>query len=243
MDEKKPLNPLDNLRGVVDDLWGTTFRMNADNAAQLSELTRALERDPGVVLPGAQTEAPDAFRTSIEPAPAPKPAFPPFETLWKVADETVDWTDALAYDHPVDGLTSATLWAFFHEHAEAVLDGELPAYLDVLRAANPLGDLKPFARSFNVKAVNADRLVVSFDALPGYMEKTPAETRRYLSGVALRCARDLMALLPVREVLVEARSDGQVLLTVPFTRAELQKVRFSFVDPELFAVQCGGQFA
>ena len=241
MDEKKPINPLDNLRGVVDDLWGTTLRMNADNAAQLAELTRALEHDPGVVLPGAPSDAPSSFRTTVEPAS--KPAFPPFEPLWKVADETVDWTDALAYDHPLDGLTSATLWAFFHEHAEAVLSGELPAYLDVLRTANPLGDLKPYARSFNVKAVNADRLAVSFEALPGYMEKTPTETRRYLSGVALRCARDLMALLPVREVLVEARADGKVLLTVPFTRAELQKVRFSFVDPEEFAVKCGGRFA
>lgn len=263
MDEKKPVNPLDGLRGVMDDLWGTTVRMNRDNAAQLAELTRQLEQSQGVVLPDEPVPAAPAvptrpvWQTTLQSAaprtvaPAPQavpakpaePAFPPFEDFWRTADETVEWTDALAHAHPVDGLTSEHLWSFFHEHAEAVLNGELPAYLEVLKAANPLGDLKPYARTFNVRAVNADNLIVTFEALPAYLGKDPAEVRRYLSGIALRCARDLMALLPVTEVQVQARADGKVLLTVPFLRDELQKVRFSFVDPEQFAVQCGAVFA
>ena len=38
-----------------------------------------------------QTEPDAAF-----PAPKAAPAFPPFDQLWQVADETVDWTEALA---------------------------------------------------------------------------------------------------------------------------------------------------
>lgn len=272
MDEKKPVNPLDGLRGVMDDLWGTTVRLNRDNAEQLAELTRQLEQSQGVVLPDDPAPAPAAPVTSGIPAflrrsgtqqsaerpAAPRPAaynapqaapsrhaepdFPPFEDFWRTADETVEWTDALAHAHPVDGLTSEHLWSFFHEHAEAVLNGELSAYLEVLKATNPLGDLKPYARTFNVRAVNADKLIVTFEGLPAYLAKAPAEVRRYLSGLALRCARDLMALLPVTEVQVQARSDGNPMLTVPFLRDELQKVRFSFVDPEQFAIQCGACF-
>lgn len=39
-----------------------------------------------------------------------------------------------------------------------------------------------------------------------------------------------MALLPVRAVTVEARDGERTLLTVPFERAELQRVRFGFID-------------
>ena len=52
-----------------------------------------------------------------------------------------------------------------------------------------------------------------------------------------------MALLPVCEAAITARQNDKVLLQVTFTRQELQKVRFSVVDPVAFAEQCGGVFA
>ncbi len=175
-------------------------------------------------------------------APAESAAFPPFEQLWKVADETVDWTDALAYAHPSDGLTSENLWRFFHEHAERVLAGEPAAYVEVLRATNPLGDLTPYAAGFEVTCESADCLRAAFTARPCYLKGGLSEDRRYLAGVSLRVARDLMALLPVRAVTVEARDGERTLLTVPFERAELQRVRFGFIDPEEFVRRCGGEF-
>ena len=49
--------------------------------------------------------------------------------LWKTADETVDWTDALAHSMPTDGLTGKRLWGFYHKMAEKVLSGDLNAYI------------------------------------------------------------------------------------------------------------------
>lgn len=245
MADKRPVNPLDNLKDIVGDLWGSTMSMSRDNARNLEALTRELEKDSGIKVPGA-TEQPAQPRVSQDPqaytTPA-QPEFPPFETFWRGVDETVDWTDALAHPHPTDGLTSETLWGFFHEHAEKVLAGDLPTYLEVLKAANPLGDLTPYARGFNVHAASADRLTVSFEALPEYLVKEPAEVRRYLAGISLRCARDLMALLPVVSVDITARTGDKTLLTVPLLRGELQKVRFAITDPEQLVLQCGGIFA
>ena len=59
------------------------------------------------------------------------------------------------------------------------------------------------------------------------------DARRYLCGMALRIARDLMAILPVTTVRVEAPGH----LDVIFPRAQLQKVRFTFVDPVEFVNQ------
>lgn len=181
------------------------------------------------------------------PAPA-KPkgyqqAFPPFEHFWRTADETVDWTSALAYNAPTDGITSPAMWDFFHRHAERVLQGDVDAYVEVLQQANPLGDLAPYASGFDVRAESADRLAVSFEGLPQYLDAAEPERKRYLAGISLRCARDLMALLPVCETAVTAMRDGQVLAQITYTRQELQKVRFSVVDPVAFATACGGTLA
>ncbi len=170
--------------------------------------------------------------------PAYRSTFPAFEHLWKTADDTVDWTDALAYDKPRDGLTSAHLWGFFHQHAEKVLQGDLGAYVEVLKAANPLGDLAAYAVSFDVDAESADRLKVRFEAHPAYLDKEEDEVQRYLCAVSLRVARDLMALLPVQQVRVEAMREGTLLMDVCFERNELQKVKFSFIDPVQFVTSC-----
>ena len=168
----------------------------------------------------------------------PTQIFPPFEQLWQVADETVDWTEALVREHPADGLTSETLWQFFHENAQAVLDGDIQAYMTVLKAANPLGDLKPYARAYTVRATDADELTCDFEVDPAYLRSTESEARRYLCGVSLRVARDLMALLPVSRVTVHARQDENPLLDVTYPRETLQRVRFSFVDPVALTKEC-----
>lgn len=202
-----------SLRDIVDDLWGAA--------------------------PQAQEQsAPEEFPAR----PVYQSTFPPFEHLWKTADDTVDWTDALAHARPTDGLTSPALWDFFHQHAARVLQGDVTAYVEVLQAANPLGDLAAYAKSFDVEAESADRLTVSFAAHPAYLDKEESEVRRYLCAVALRAARDLMALLPVREAVVTARRDEATLLHVAFDRSELQKVRFSFIDPVTFVTSCGAAF-
>ena len=181
-----------------------------------------------------QTEPDAAF-----PASKAAPAFPPFDQLWQVADETVDWTEALVQAHPTDGLTSENLWRFFHEQAAAVLAGDTAAYVTVLKAANPLGDLKPYASSYTVRAESSDLLSCVFQAEPSYLEGKPeTEQQRYLCGLSLRIARDLMALLPVSSVAVTARQGDAELLMVTYPRARLQSVRFGFVDPVALTGEC-----
>jgi len=58
--------------------------------------------------------------------------------------------------------------------------------------------------------------------------------------MALRIARDFFAALPVLTVEVTAVQDETTLLTVTFTRALMNKVRFAFIDPVEFVTECGG---
>ena len=205
---------LAGLSTIVDDLWG-------------------------------ETPSPAATASPAAPRPrpiAPEPEFPSFTQLWKVADDTVDWTDALGRATPPDGLTDPEDWALYHRYAGKVLAGDTDAYLDVIKAMQPLGDLGAYAASFDIAAPSADTLTASCQALPGYLEKPGEEARRYLAGMAVRVARDLFALLPVTRVEVAMMKGEKALLTVPFDKAEMLRVRFAFIDPVDFAISCGGAF-
>ena len=177
------------------------------------------------------------LKSADEPAPAVQPALPPFCQLWKTADETIDWTDILVSPTPTDGLTPPDKWALYHRHAAAVLKGDVAAYLDVLQSENPMADLTPYVSALDVATVDADTLQATF------APRADLQGDEYLCGMALRIARDLFAALPVLTVEVTAAQGEAALLTVSFTRTQMNKVRFAFIDPVEFVAACGGKWA
>lgn len=242
---------LDNLANVVSDMYG-------ENAAALEKLTRDMGSASGVDPTLMQVDVPARAERSrpmpptppavdmfaAHPAPAAKaaparPALPPFEALWKTADESIDWTEALVSPTSTDPLTSQAQWTLYHQQADAVLHGDPAAYLTVLRTANPMADLMPFVTALDVRAENSDELSAAFAVRPDLMD---GDAKRYISGMAVRIARDLFAVLPVLRVTVRARQADGELLHVVFTRQAMNKVRFAFIDPVAFVEQCSGSF-
>ena len=159
-------------------------------------------------------------------------------TLWMTADETIDWTDALGHEFSPDGLTSQRLWSFYHQHAEAVLSGDPKAYAEILRKANPLGDLTVFAEGISMRAPDADRVEAHFHCKAEYLE---SDGKAYLCAMGVRIARDLFACLPVSEVRVTADNDGKAVLDVTYRRDQLMHRTFSFLDPVKLTEECGAE--
>lgn len=243
---------LDSLADVVTDMYGK-------NAVALDKLNREMGSSSGIdptlmqldISTPAEKARPmpptppavDMFAAHPTPAAqtAPiRPALPPFEALWKTADESIDWTEALVSPTSTDPLTPQSTWTMYHAQADAVLHGDPAAYLTVLKTANPMADLMPFVTALDVRAENSDELSAAFAVRPDLMN---GDAKRYVSGMAVRIARDLFAVLPVLRVTVRARQENAELLAVTFTRQEMNKVRFAFIDPAAFVDSCGGAFA
>ena len=188
---------------------------------------------------------------AVEPAPAapaqqPRPAAKEPErpgtalkNLWKTADETIDWTDALSHSTPTDGLTGTKMWAFYHKHAERVLAGDLDAYTEVLQRANPLGELTDYAENISMRAVSEAQLESTFVCKAEHMEKS---RKFYLSAMGLRIARDLLACLPVEKVVVKGEYEGGNVFEVTYLRQQLMHRNFRFVDPVELSKECGAFF-
>ena len=195
----------------------------------------------GGVMPVA-TETP-AAGSSVQPKPPVKEPEKPgtdIRNLWKTADESVDWTDALSHSTPADGLTTLKMWTFYHKHAERVLAGDLDAYTEVLQKANPLGELTDFAENNSMRALSASRLESTFRCKGEYMEK---KRKLYLAAMGMRIARDLLACLPVAEVTVKAEFGGESVFSATYPRMQLLHRNFMFVDPVELSQECGATFA
>ena len=194
----------------------------------------------GGVMPSYPAEEAPAAEKKEEPAPQETAVKKPgMDAIWKTADETVDWTDALAHSTPTDGLTAPRTWAFYHKHAQKVLAGDLNAYTEVLQKANPLGELTEYAENITMRAPSSDRLEGCFVCRKDLLEKN---RKLYMAAMGLRIARDLLACLPVNEVRVTAEKDGKEVFSVTYPRQQLLHRNFSFVDPVRLAEECGAKF-
>lgn len=160
----------------------------------------------------------------------------PFTELWKVADESIDWTEVLASPVPPDNLVSAEKWALYRQYASQVLSGDTAAYLAVLKAVDPMRDLAPYTASLSVTTRDADVMLAKFEVRDDLLA---SDGEYYLCGLSLRIARDLFAALPVTHVLVTAVQQGQEIRKIDFPRSAMHGARFAFVDPVAFVAQLG----
>ena len=203
---------LKKMRAITADLWGETPDVPAEPKPKAEKPARVVVKRPEIGI----------------------------DNLWMTADETIDWTDALAHEYPADGLTNIRLWSFYHKQAEAVLSGDTRAYAEVLKKANPLGELTAFAEGISMRAPDADRVEAQFNIRQEYLD---AEGKKYLSAMGVRIARDLLACLPVSEVGVKAVQDGKAVMDVTYRREQLLHRNFCFVSPVKLTEECGAVFS
>ena len=203
---------LKKMRAITADLWGESPDVAAEPKPKAEKPARVVVKRPEIGI----------------------------DNLWMTADETIDWTDALAHEYPADGLTNLRLWSFYHKQAEAVLAGDTKAYAEVLKKANPLGELTAFAEGISMRAPDADRVEAQFNIRKEYLD---ADGKKYLSAMGVRIARDLLACLPVSEVAVKAVQDGKTVMEVTYSREQLMHRNFSFLDPVKLTEECGAEFA
>ena len=209
----------ETLKGIGVDLWGSG---NPDEWAEKAF-------DQAGEMKKTETPQPEKADDRIKK--------PEINTLWMSVDETIDWTEALIYSAPRDGLTGQKKWQFYRRMAAKVLEGDRDAYVEVLTTLNPLADLTDYVSGMIIRTPSASRLECVFECREDFLKD---HGRLYLGGLGLRIGRDLLAVLPVEEIHVVGNLKGSELLNVTFKREQLMKQKMAFVDPAEFTEQCGG---
>lgn len=186
------------------------------------------------------------------PAPSMTPATPQTEAtsrqvsldrikaIHKAVDDTVDWTEVLCNADPPDESYNEEMWRYYHSVASSVLNGDIDTYLQVIYEVNPLDDLLDYGTGFEFGTDNSNNMDVEFainvnaltEAKQSMSNKEYNDLLQdYVCSTAIRIARDMFALLPVRYTNVHAMLDDETILSVKFDRTTMASMRFGFLDP------------
>lgn len=113
--------------------------------------------------------------------------------------------------------------------ASRILSGDVDAYLEVIERMRPVDDLALYSGDFEFGTDSPTYIEVEFCAYPERVLQNGSSDillEEFISAVAVRVARDLMALLPVSKVLTHIEIDGNTVLSVKFARGELELKNF-----------------
>jgi hypothetical protein len=153
-------------------------------------------------------------------------------------------------------------WENSRQFAARVLQGDRSAYTEAIRETNPFGDLAILGSSIEFTVLNREVIQVELHvngekAIPseissqlksGKLSTKPMPKARfyeiyqaYVCGCVLRVARELLALLPVRMVLVTALGEilntqtghleQKPILSVAIPRDSIDRIQWESVDP------------
>lgn len=149
--------------------------------------------------------------------------------LYTHCDETVDWTEIVVSISAEELFMDEDIWRFYKSVANKVLNGDIDTYLQVIEQIRPLDDLLSYGGDFEFGTDNPDVMEIEFNVMPedvlgdGYNDELLQE---YVCACSIRVARDIMALLPVNQVIVTVVLENRMLLEVGFDKAVMLEINF-----------------
>ena len=150
--------------------------------------------------------------------------------IYRVADEIVDWEDAL---------TNPAADPYLREHANRILDGDIDTFFHVISYVNRRDAMIQYGSNFECGTEDPRKISIHFNvnsaAILKQARSLPKEQyndlwQDYVCGCAIRIARDMFALLPLRHVIVDAHDGNREILSVDFKRRSFERLDFDNID-------------
>ena len=166
--------------------------------------------------------------------------FNSLKSIHKSSDDTIDWTEILVSPIAPDETYNQDMWSYYHGMASKILAGDIDSYLQLIYEVNPLNDLLVYGSNYEFGTDDPKKIEVEFSANENALyeaKKSLSNTeynllfQDYVCSVCIRIARDMFALLPIKDTIIHAVLDGKTIVSVKFDRAKLSKVKFGYIDP------------
>ncbi len=202
---------------AVDDYFAQGDAVEESGAVAVSPTYNTGSHRPDIL----QTTAPN----SGTPAEIKGLSAEAIKRIYLYEDAPIDWTELIAGATADDLLMDQTVHAYCAKMAPRILSGDVDAYLEVIERMRPVDDLALYSGDFEFGTDSLSYIEVEFCAHPERVLRNGSSDilfEELISAVAVRVARDLMALLPVSNVLTHVEIDGKTALSVNFARGELR---------------------
>ena len=122
------------------------------------------------------------------------------------------------------------LWDYCKSVVDKVLDGDIDTYLEIIDRLRPVDDLIAYAGDFEFGTDTPYSMSVEYTCLAEDLLENGEDDALFeelLNAVAIRVARDLTALLPIRTVNVfVVNRNGDSIFDITFTRRFLKNANY-----------------
>ena len=205
-------------------------------ASNTAESARYSETDEGVL----DTET-NVSHETINPIDII--SYDRLKSIHYCSDQTIDWTEMLIQDSPPSDCTDDAFWKYCHDLAYEVLNGNIDTYFKVIQDVGPFDDLLEFGFGFECGTDNPNQIEVDFVAKENEIMPPRAALSQheyndllqdYICSCSIRVARDMFALLPVSNIIVNATANEMLVLSVKFDRRVFTKMKFQGTDASDF---------
>lgn len=177
--------------------------------------------------------------TPIEPEVIEQLDTNSLKSIHKTSDDSIDWTEVLVSSVPSDETYNQQMWEYYHSLAAKVLAGDIDTYLQLICEVNPLDDLLVYGSNYEFGTDDPKKIEVEFNVNENALSEANCKLSNteynlllqdYVCSVCIRIARDMFALLPIRDTVVHAVLDEKIIVSVDFDRQNLSKVKFGYID-------------
>lgn len=161
------------------------------------------------------------------------------KSIHKASDDSIDWTEVLVSPVAPDETYNQEMWSYYHSVSSKILAGDIDTYLQLIYEVNPLDDLLMYGSNYEFGTDDAKKIEVEFDVNVNALSKAKQKMSNmeynlllqdYVCSICIRIARDMFALLPIRNTIVHTVLDGKTIISVDFDRQNLSKVKFGYID-------------
>lgn len=162
------------------------------------------------------------------------------------SDEKIDWKKLASAQSAEGFYYDEETFEYLHNAAPSILKGDIDTYLQVIFDTNPLDDLLDYGSNFEFGTDNPSRIEVEFVINDAALTDAAASLNQtgyntllqdFVCSVSLRIARDMFALLPVKDVVVHTVLGGETIFSVDFKLDAFSKINFEYIDPSNMATK------
>lgn len=159
--------------------------------------------------------------------------------IHKTSDDSVEWTEIISSPTPPDDTYNREMWSYYHSVAKNILSGDIDTYLEVIYTVNPLDDLLEYGSKFEFGTDDPLKIEVEFtvnESVISNIKATKSNTEYnnilndFVCSMCIRIARDMFALLPIKNVIVHADLFDNTVISVNFDRSTMSKIKFGYID-------------
>lgn len=151
------------------------------------------------------------------------------KAIYSRCDDAIDWSEVQAGTSAEDLYMNATTWRYCRSIATRILKGDIDAYLEAIEELRPVDDLLLYGGEFEFGTDHPSYIEIEFRMLPDGLltgGMTSDLFEMLMKATTIRVARDLMALLPVKTVLIHVVVDDRTVFSIKFSSNEFARINF-----------------